>query len=166
MTQKHTREVFTLRLIPNEGYVDYAYGIRYEVNFDALFQDKQKFYKHCAVRGNWMTDLYFPTQIQNTVGFLEITGLLSGYLHGDPSYPLLVMSPRPTPLFTVDNPNGYIYETGEGVLNSLENEHGLQTTSIPSGVRRFTVLETSVADNSIVAYGSLFELILQFELYN
>lgn len=165
MTQKHTREVFTLVLDSDEAYFDQYSGARYEVNFDALFQGREKFYKRCAVRGNWITDRILETQLGNVVGFLEISGLLSGHLHGDSAYPLLILYPSPSMNFT-GNPTQNIYETGTGELNSLENEHGIQTMSVPSGVRRFFVQETSVANNSISEYMAGYKLVLQFELYN
>lgn len=173
MVQKNSKEVFTLFLRETDGYVSDARVI-FEVNYDALFNGRDKLYRKCQVRGNWMTTGITATQINNLVGVLELQGCLSGYLLGDSNYPLLCIIPLPTSDSGggIDGENIYAsYHTSyTGVLpimNSLNQKDGLQTTNIPSGIQRITLNQTSVADNLLIGYTpGNFVTILQFELYN
>lgn len=169
MPQKNTKEVFTLLLISSrDGTVDpnNSASVSYMVNFDSLFQGREKLYKRCIVRSNWTTGGITATTVNNTVGVLEIQGLFSGNLLGDSSHPLLFIYPFNS---ASAGTGGFYFQTTSNFntvpLMGLNTAVGVETT-IPSGIRRFLINELSVVGNSLSTYTTDYSVIIQFELYN
>lgn len=169
----NTRESFTLllnseKLISQGGFVinsDTNANVLYRVDFDELFQQRNKLYKYAHIRGQLISERVSSSPLPSSIGNLSIMGLGLGNTDGVEGVPLIFSLNIGSPTASGDTSLGYFMTSfGASLGNS---EEGTQFTSIPYGIREFSIQYTSLT-GAIQAGGNLgnYNLILQFELYN
>lgn len=168
-----TRESFTLllnseKLISQGGFVlnsDTNANVKYQVNFDELFQQRDKLYKYAQIRAQLISERVSVSPLPSSIGTISIVGLGMGDSKGTDGLPILFSLNIGSPIASGDATTGY-FATSFGA--SLGNsERGIQFTSIPFGIREFSVQFTSTT-GAIQAGGNIgnYNLLIQFELYN
>lgn len=162
------REIFSLALtsdttLPNGGFVldnTNRSNVLYQVDFDSLFNGRNKMYKNCQVRCQIISTASTTTTIDTVSGALILQGLGSGNSLGINGYQLANMSP--TNSNVSGTLTGFFY-----TVSTLAAANGTQITQVPEGVRQFRIVFNSVA-GTLQATASMpsYRLVLQFELYN
>lgn len=163
------KEVFTLVLC-NQLTIDGGTGfalntsnkasISYQVNFDALFNGKQKLYKKCQVRTAIISSFVAATALPNAIGSVSAVGLASGNDLGTNG--LFLMNYIPSNANASGSSTGYYFNT-----NVLTNLNGTQMSQVPRGVQTFSINFTNIS-GALQATGNVpdYRLNLQFELYD
>jgi hypothetical protein len=162
------KEVFTLILsnqldLTINGFALNATNkasVVYQVDFNALFNGKDKMYNKCQLRMALMTNNLAASSIALATGSILITGLASGNNLGTNG--LFVANYTPANANASGSSTGYYLPT-----NALLNTNGTQMNQIPTGIRQFNV-------NFVNLSGALqpsanipdYRMVLQFELYD
>lgn len=164
-----SKEVFTLNLISelseaNGGFmIDSTNNsnILYEVDFDALFNGKNKFYSKCQLRGSLISNGRGPGDLSDSTGFIILVGLGSinslgiNGIHVCTTYPIN-KSEAGLSQFV-----GYSY-----AASTIQNPNGTQIL-IPNGIRQFRIqYYDPIQELLFNANMPNYSLILQFELYD
>lgn len=135
-------------------------NIKYQVNFDALFEGVDRKYSKCQVRAQILAQNVTSSAINNATGMLILSGLGQGNSLGVQGIQLLTMVPSAASASGVST--GYYYN-----VNSLVQSNGQQMTQIPKGTQNFSVIFMSIAD-TVQASANIgtYKLLIQFELYD
>lgn len=133
---------------------------KYQVNFDTLFNNRQRFYKKCQVRYLLTSNRLTSTPLGNVVGGIYITGLSMQNTLGAYGLPICnLLFPQ----------NSAAVETGGYFFNrsSLTDVNGVQLCSIPYGTQVIGVDFVSVLD-VLLQGGNIpdYDLELHFEFYD
>lgn len=162
------KEVFTL-LLGNQLTLSTGTGfalnntnraaVQYQVNFDSLFNGKNKLYKKCQVRTSIITDNVAVATLDKASGSIFATGLVSGNDLGTNG--LFLMNYYPSNSNVSGSSTGYYLN--KTVFN---NANGTQMNAVPSGVQTFTVRFTNIS-SALQATANVpdYRIALQFELY-
>lgn len=174
MTTQDTREVFTLVLnsaktVANGGFVldnQTNANVLYQINFDSLFQGKNRMYKYAQLRGLLISELVSVTALPNAIGYISIVGFSQKNSLGVVASPI-IFNQIPTadsPIISGSMLGAYYYNGFRSTLSSYE---AYELCTLPQGIQNIQVQFTSLTD-AIQAGGNLgnYNLILQFELYN
>lgn len=163
-------QVFTLVLSSDVLIADGGFAldtvnncnVKYQVNFDALFQGENRKYSKCTLRAQLISQNAVTSAINNTTGLLVLQGLGSGNSLGVNGLFLATMAPVSATV-SGGTASGYYYNG----VGTIPYPVSTQVTQIPTGVRDFSVVFTSIA-GAIQANANLpnYKLILQFELYD
>lgn len=162
------KEIFSLALtsdttLQSGGFVldsTNRSNVLYQVDFDSLFNNRNKIYSKCQVRCHLISTASTTTSIDSVSGALILQGLGSGNTLGINGIQLANMFP--TNSNVSGTLTGFFY-----TINTLSSENGSQVTQVPEGVRQFRIVYNSVA-GTLQATASMpsYRLVLQFELYN
>ena len=162
-------QIFTLVLSSDVAISDGGFVLdstnncntRYLVNFDSLFQGENRRYSKCMLRSQLISQNVASSAINNATGLLTLQGLGSANSLGINGLFLGVMVPAGAGASGVST--GYYYN-GSG---TIPFPNGVQVTQIPTGIRDFYVVFTSIADTiQLNANLGNYKLVLQFELYD
>jgi len=162
------KEVFTL-LLGNQLTLSTGTGfalnnnnraaVQYQVNFDSLFNGKNKLYKKCQVRTAIISDNVAIATLDKASGSIFATGLVSGNDLGTQG--LFLMN------YSASNSNVSGSSTGYFLNTSVfDNANGTQMNAVPTNVQTFTVNFTNIS-GALQATANVpdYRLALQFELY-
>lgn len=162
-------ETFTLALtsdksVQNGGFMindSDKYNIQYQVNFDALFQGKNREYSKAQVRIQFISNLILAnTSYSSTLGSLQLTGLTSVNSLGANGLYLSIYYPT----------NGNMTGLSGGPyynISTLSFKNGTQVATIPTGIREFNVLFTTIGGLKQTGIAPPnYRMVLQFELYD
>lgn len=163
-----SKEVFTLALSSETLFSDGGFvldssnnsNILYQVDFNSLFNNRNKLYSKCQVRCHLISTASTTTTIDAVSGILVLQGLGSGNTLGLNGIQLANMSPTNS---TVSGTlTGFFYTVS--TLNAL---NGSQVTQVPEGIRQFRIIFNSVA-GTLQPNTSMpnYRITLQFELYD
>lgn len=162
------KEIFSLALtsdlsLQNGGFVldsTNRSNVLYQVDFDSLFNNRNKIYSKCQVRCHLISTASTTSSIDSVSGSLILQGLGSGNTLGINGIQLANMSP--TNSNVSGTLTGFFY-----TVSTLATANGSQVTQVPEGVRQFRIVYNSVA-GTVQATASMpsYRLVLQFELYN
>ena len=163
-----SKEIFSLALtseilVSDGGFaLDTANNsnILYQVDFDSLFNNRNKIYSICQVRCHLISTASTTSTIDAVSGSLILQGLGSGNTLGLNGIQLANMFP--TNSSVSGTLTGFFY-----IINTLNSVNGSQVTQVPEGVRQFRIVYNSVA-GTLQPNTSMpnYRLVLQFELYN
>jgi hypothetical protein len=167
----NSREVFTLllnstKLISNGGFVldnSNNANVKFQVNFDALFQNRDKLYKRCQLRGQMVSLLVPPSQSIGAFGYLELQQLGTKNTLGLVALPVS----QYISLGRLASSDSVFGHANNPFYNYLENLEGIELDEIPVGGKNFSIQYKNVLGN--IQSGSdigLYTLLLQFELFN
>lgn len=163
-----SNQVFTLVLssdvsVSNGGFMidnTSRANVKYQVNFDSLFENVDKKYSKCQIRAQILSQNVASSAINNATGMLILSGLGQGNSLGINGMQLLTMSPSGAGASGVST--GYFYN-----VNSLVQTNGQQMTQIPKGTQNFAVQFMSIVDTlQASANIGAYKLLIQFELYD
>jgi hypothetical protein len=133
---------------------------KYQVNFNSLFNQRQRLYKKCQVRYELLSEYKGNTPLQNVVGGIYITGLSTQNTLGAYGLPIAnVLLPQISSAVEAD---GWFFNN-----RSTTDTNGVQLCSIPSGTQVIQVNFMSVLDVPLEG-GNIpnYQLKLYFEFYD
>jgi len=133
----------------------------YQINFDTLFNNRQRFYKKCQIRCSLKSSIKPNQFLQNTVGIVSLVGLGSNNTLGANGLPILpVLFPQSATF--IGSTDTYFYTRG-----TLCNSNGVQLCSIPYGVQNIQVVFSDMV-NAVLPSADIpdYELELYFEMYD
>lgn len=164
-----SKEVFTLALSSETLFSDGGFvldssnnsNILYQVDFNSLFNNRNKLYSKCQVRCHLISIASTTTTIDAVSGVLVLQGLGSGNTLGINGIPL-ISNVSPTNSNVSGTLTGFFY-----TISTLNAVNGSQVTSVPEGIRQFRIVFNSVA-GTLQGNASMpnYRITLQFELYN
>lgn len=162
------KEVFTLILCNQLDLTENGFCLNttnnasalYQVNFDSLFNGKQKLYNKCQLRVALVTNPIAAATLDKAVGSIYITGLTSGNDLGTNG--LFVCNYNPSNASASGSSTGYYLPN-----NFYQNTNGTQMNQVPTGVRNFNVNFVNITgDLQPTANVPDYRMALQFELYD
>jgi hypothetical protein len=161
-------ETFTLLLnntldLTEGGYcIDTTLNSRakYQVNFDSLFNQRQRFYKKCQVRYELASEYKASTALQNVIGGIYVTGLSTQNTLG--AYGLPIANLLLPQISSAVQAGGWFYN-----IRNTSDTNGVQLCSIPSGIQDIQVNFVSVLDVPLQG-GNIpnYQLKLFFQFYD
>lgn len=165
----NTKEVFTLLLnstksIEQGGFMlddSYNANVKFQVNFDALFQKRNELYKRCQIRAQMISMLVPPSQSIACFGFLDLMGLGTKNTLGCISLPIS----QYIALGRLASSDSVFGHSNNPFYNYLENYEGIELDEIPLGGKNFSIQFKNVLGNVSGDVGD-YTLLLQFELFN
>lgn len=167
----NSREAFTLLLSSTKSITDGGFmldntnkaNVKYQVNFDALFQNRDKLYKRCQVRGQMISMLVPPSSSINSMGYFELQELGTKNTLGLVSLPIT----QYISLGRLASGDGVFGHSNNPQYNYLDNLEGIELDEIPVGGKNFSIQYKNVLDN-IQPDADIgdYTLLLQFELFN
>lgn len=167
----NSRESFTLLLLSTKSVSDGGFmldnsndaNVKYQVNFDALFQNRDKLYKRCQVRGQMISMLVPPSSSINSMGYLELQQLGTKNTLGLVSLPIS----QYISLGRLASSDTVFGHSNNPQYNYLDNLEGIELDEIPVGSRNFSIQYKNVIGNlQPGADIGDYTLLLQFELFN
>lgn len=165
-----SKEVFTLNLISelsvaNGGFVldtTNNANILYQVDFDSLFNGRDKLYSKCQVRGSLISNGRGPGDLSDSTGFVILVGLGSNNSLGINGLHIVTTYPINKAQAGLSQFTGYSYAT-----STLENPNGSQVSPMPTGIQQFRIqLYDPIQELLFNANMPNYTLSLQFELYD
>lgn len=165
-----TREVATLNLISELTVANGGFAldttnnanILYQVDFDSLFNGRDKLYSKCQVRGSLVSNGRGSGDLSDSTGFVILVGLGSNNSLGINGIHIVTTYPINKQEAGLSQFVGYSYAT-----STLMNPSGSQVSPIPSGIRQFRIqLYDPIQELLFNANMPNYSLILQFELYD
>ena len=168
-------ETFTLALISDKAVSDGGfmvnnsnlYNIKYQVDFDALFQGKNREYSKAQVRVQLITNTFNTntTSFAKVIGGISLTGLTATNSLGTTGLFLTTYYPTNGTMTGLTNGGAYLN------ISTLSFRNGTQVNTIPTGVREFNVQFSSVGGTTQIKLPGEndmpnYRMILQFELYD
>jgi hypothetical protein len=133
---------------------------KYEVNFNSLFQQRQRFYKKCQVRYELISEYKASTLLPNVIGGIYIAGLSTQNTLG--AYGLPVVNNLQPQTSAAVQSGGWFFNN-----RNISDVNGVQLCSIPSGTQVIQVNFVSVLDVPLQP-GNIpnYQLKLFFEFYD
>lgn len=165
-----SKEVFTLNLISelseqNGGFMINSTNnanILYEVDFDSLFNGRDKLYSKCQVRGSLISNGRGSGSLDDSTGFVILVGLGSNNSLGINGLHIVTTYPINKQEAGLSQFVGYSYAT-----STLQNPNGSQVSPIPTGIKQFRIqLYDPIQELLFNANMPNYTLSLQFELYD
>jgi len=167
----NSREAFTLLLLSTKSVSQGGFMLdnssdsntQYQVNFDALFQGRDKLYKRCNLRAQMISMLVPPSSSINSMGYLEIQRLGTKNTLGLIALPIT----QYISLGRLASSDTVFGHSNNPQYNYLENIDGVELDEIPVGSRNFAIQYKNVLGN-IQPSADIgdYSMLLQFELFN